>query len=54
MTQLLAVAVPTHLVHLSAIDVVIVVFYFALVLSIGLYLKAGRTPAKTFSWPDAR
>ena len=33
MTPLLAIAVPTRLVHLSSIDVVIVVFYFALVLS---------------------
>jgi SSS family solute:Na+ symporter len=42
MTPLLATVVPTRLVHLSPIDIVIVVFYFALVLSIGWYLK-GRT-----------
>jgi hypothetical protein len=28
MTQMLAAAVPNHLVHLAPIDVVIVVFYF--------------------------
>jgi len=43
MTPLLAMEVPTRLVHLSPIDVVIVVFYFALVLSIGWYLKGRAT-----------
>src|SRR6202167_3651438 len=37
--MLLLAAMPTRLVHLSPVDVVIVVFYFALVLSIGWYLK---------------
>jgi hypothetical protein len=36
---LLAAAVPARLVHLTSVDVVIVVLYFALVLSIGRYLK---------------
>jgi solute:Na+ symporter, SSS family len=48
MTQLLAAAVPTHLVHLSAIDIVIVVFYFVLVLSIGWYLKGQANTGEDF------
>ena len=39
MNRLLSLAVPTHLVHLAPVDAVIVVFYFALVLVIGFYLK---------------
>ncbi len=39
MNRLLSLAVPTHLVHLAPVDAVIVVFYFALVLAIGFYLK---------------
>ena len=35
----LALVVPSHLVHLSSVDAVIIVFYFALVLTIGFYLK---------------
>src|ERR1035438_4942289 len=48
MTQLLAAAVPTHLVHLAPVDVVIVVFYFALVLSIGWYLKGRANTGEDF------
>jgi SSS family solute:Na+ symporter len=48
MTQLLAAAVPAHLVHLSAIDIVIVVFYFVLVLSIGWYLKGQANTGEDF------
>ncbi|HWW14400.1 MAG TPA: sodium:solute symporter family protein [Candidatus Dormibacteraeota bacterium] len=48
MTPLLAVAVPTRLVHLSPIDVVIVVFYFALVLAIGWYLKGRANTGEDF------
>jgi solute:Na+ symporter, SSS family len=44
----LALAVPTQLVHLSTIDVVIVVFYFALVLSIGWYLKGQANTGEDF------
>src|SRR3981081_3514064 len=40
MTSLLTAYVATRLVHLSSVDVVIVVFYFALVLSIGWYLRS--------------
>jgi solute:Na+ symporter, SSS family len=35
----LAVFVSPHLVHLSSVDAVIIIFYFALVLAIGFYLK---------------
>jgi SSS family solute:Na+ symporter len=35
----LAVFVSPHLVHLSPVDAVIIIFYFALVLAIGFYLK---------------
>ena len=48
MTPLLAAAVPTRLVHLSSIDVVIVIFYFALVLSIGWYLKGRANTGEDF------
>jgi SSS family solute:Na+ symporter len=48
MTPLLAIAVPTRLVHLSPIDVVIVVFYFALVLAIGWYLKGRANTGEDF------
>ena len=48
MMPLLAAAVPTRLVHLSSIDVVIVVFYFALVLSIGWYLKGRANTGEDF------
>src|ERR1700691_4328002 len=46
--MLLLAAVPTRLVHLSAVDVVIVVFYFALVLSIGWYLKGRSNTGEDF------
>jgi len=36
---MMASAAPTTLVHLSAVDLVIIAFYFALVLGIGFYLK---------------
>jgi solute:Na+ symporter, SSS family len=49
MTPLTAiVAVPTQLVHLSAIDLVIVAFYFALVLAIGWYLKGRANTGEDF------
>src|ERR1700691_5056241 len=44
----LAMGVPTQLVHLSPIDVVIVVFFFVLVLSIGWYLKGRSNPGEDF------
>ena len=48
MTPLLAAAVPTQLVHLAPIDIVIVVFYFALVLAIGWYLKGRANTGEDF------
>ena len=37
-----------RLVHLSTIDLVIVVFYFVLVLAIGFYLKSRSNTAEDF------
>jgi len=48
MTLLLAAAVPTRLVRLAPIDIVIVVFYFALVLAIGWYLKGRANTGEDF------
>ncbi len=39
MNVALALLVSSHLVHLSPVDAVIIVFYFVLVLAIGFYLK---------------
>jgi SSS family solute:Na+ symporter len=47
-TPLLATDIPTRLVHLSSVDVVIVVFYFVLVLSIGWYLKGRANTGEDF------
>ncbi|MGH9523624.1 MAG: sodium:solute symporter family protein [Terriglobales bacterium] len=44
----IALAVPTRLVHLAPVDVVIVVFYFALVLTIGFYLKSRARTGEDF------
>src|SRR5450755_303553 len=44
----LAMFVSNTLVHLSAIDVVIVVFYFALVLGIGFYLRGKSNTGEDF------
>jgi len=43
-----AFAAPIQLVHLAPVDVVIVVFYFALVLSIGWYLKGRANTGEDF------
>jgi SSS family solute:Na+ symporter len=48
MMPAMAVSVPTRLVHLSAVDVVIVAFYFALVLAIGFYLKGRANTGEDF------
>ncbi|MGA7567129.1 MAG: sodium:solute symporter family protein [Terriglobales bacterium] len=48
MTLLLAMLVPTRLVHLAPVDVAIVVFYFVLVLSIGWYLKGRANTGEDF------
>ena len=48
MTTALALVVPQRLVHLSAVDLVIIVFYFALVLAIGFYLKEQANTGEDF------
>src|SRR3989440_7961722 len=48
MMPAMAVSVPTRLVHLSPVDVVIVVFYFALVLAIGFYLRRQANTGEDF------
>src|SRR3989442_2109434 len=48
MMPAMAVSVATRLVHLSAVDVVIIVFYFALVLAIGWYLKGRANTGEDF------
>jgi solute:Na+ symporter, SSS family len=48
MTPWLAVLVATRLVRLSAVDIGIVTFYFALVLSIGWYLKGRAKTGEDF------
>jgi SSS family solute:Na+ symporter len=48
MTTPFAVVVPTQLVHLSLVDVIIIVFYFVLVLAIGLYLKGRANTGEDF------
>jgi len=48
MMPAMAVSVPTRLVHLSPVDVVIVVFYFALVLAIGFYLRGRANTGEDF------
>jgi solute:Na+ symporter, SSS family len=48
MTPMLAIAASSQLVRLSTVDIVIVVFYFALVLSIGWYLKGRANTGEDF------
>jgi SSS family solute:Na+ symporter len=48
MITLLAAAVPERLARLSPIDIVIIVFYFALVLGIGFYLKGRSKTGEDF------
>ncbi|HTQ63056.1 MAG TPA: sodium:solute symporter family protein [Candidatus Solibacter sp.] len=48
MTTPFAFVVPTQLVHLSAVDVIIIVFYFALVLAIGFYLRGRANTGEDF------
>jgi solute:Na+ symporter, SSS family len=46
--QATLLAVPLQLVHLSAVDLAIIVFYFVLVLAIGLYLKEQANTGEDF------
>jgi solute:Na+ symporter, SSS family len=48
MTFALALATPSKLVHLSTVDLAIIVFYFALVLAIGFYLKERSKTGEDF------
>ena len=48
MTLLFASAGVSRLVHLSSVDLVIIVFYFALVLAIGFYLKERANTGEDF------
>jgi solute:Na+ symporter, SSS family len=48
MMPLAAAVAPTHLVRLAPVDVAIVVFYFALVLAIGWYLKGRANTGEDF------
>jgi solute:Na+ symporter, SSS family len=46
--KFLAVVDASRLVHLSTIDFVIIIFYFALVLAIGFYLKGRSNTGEDF------
>src|SRR6266849_713584 len=48
MMPALAMYVATQLVHLSAVDVVIIAFYFVLVLAIGFYLRGRANTGEDF------
>jgi solute:Na+ symporter, SSS family len=48
MTALFACLITDHLVHLAGVDLVIIVFYFALVLAIGFYLKERANTGEDF------
>jgi SSS family solute:Na+ symporter len=48
MMPVLAMVIPTRLVHLSGVDIVIIAFYFALVLAIGFYLRGRANTGEDF------
>jgi solute:Na+ symporter, SSS family len=48
MTAVMAQNLPGTLVHLSAVDIAIIVFYFGLVLAIGLYLRRRANTGEDF------
>src|SRR5258708_18892004 len=48
MMPALAMYVATQLVHLSAVDFVIIAFYFVLVLAIGFYLRGRANTGEDF------
>jgi len=48
MTLLSATAAPARLLHLSAVDLIIIIFYFGLVLAIGLYLRERANTGEDF------
>jgi solute:Na+ symporter, SSS family len=45
---MMALSVPTTLVHLSGVDAAIIVFYFVLVLAIGMYLRRRANTGEDF------
>lgn len=48
MTLPIAAVAPTQLVHLSLVDMLIIIFYFALVLTIGFYLRNRANTGEDF------
>jgi len=44
----------THLIRLAPVDIAILLFYFAMVLFIGFYVKGSTTPASSSSSPGAK
>src|SRR5229473_4995886 len=48
MIAAVAMTVPTTLVHLSTVDIAIIVFYFGLVLTIGMYLRGRSRTGEDF------
>ena len=54
MTLALILVTANQLVHLSPVDLLIIVFYFVLVLAIGLYLKQQANTSEDFFWRAAR
>jgi solute:Na+ symporter, SSS family len=48
MNRIFAIVLPETLVHLSAVDYAIIVFYFALVLAIGWYLRGKANTGEDF------
>jgi SSS family solute:Na+ symporter len=48
MTPLVASVISSRLVHLSPVDLAIIIFYFALVLTIGFYLKGQSNTGEDF------
>ncbi len=48
MTTLFGMMEVSRLVHLSGVDLAIIIFYFALVLAIGFYLKERANTGEDF------
>jgi SSS family solute:Na+ symporter len=48
MTAVMAQSISSTLVHLSAVDIAVIVFYFCLVLTIGLYLRRRANTGEDF------
>jgi len=50
----LVLDVPHRLTHLSPINILILILYFAVVLFIGFYVKASTNASEDFSLPGGR